>query len=787
MRLRRCSLAAFALVALAACGSDSSGPIVGPAARIELVAAPSSRGAVTTSVGTFSVKVTDANGQVVSGKTVDFTVSGGGSEGVVLAPESATTDASGIAATVVTLGSRSGAVFLTAAVAGVTKRVNELVTSIPGPIATINSSPDAIKLWEVGDTARITSVLQDEFANYVVEYALAFTSADPTLVSVDSTGLVRALRKGGSTTITVSASGRSDSVAIKVAAVGESPCTGSAAPTTLAVGDVTTASASEICLPGATSAPADYTVIAYNSLADGGTALYASIRAVGVTTPPLASRIPTASPLRASRAVASGATTPTPAQPALDESFHLRLLANARGQGSRYRASRAEHDARLSRTSTSGGGFTPRMSRTNIPAGTKVGDILTLNVSDTTCTGAVMRGLRVAAVGTKSIVLADTLNPPGGFSDQDYQRFADRFDNLVWPVDVGNFGAPSDLDGNGKVAILFTEWVNELTPANSPYFVGGFFHPRDIFMKTGAPGEFTCATSNEGEMFYMLVPDPAGTVHGNAHTRGFVDTLTTSVLAHEFQHLINATRRVYVNDNFVDFEDPWLNEGLSHLAEELLYYRETGFQPRQNLNDDGIHTDVAKYQLWKADAGSNFSRFLSYITDPGSASPLGTDDGLAARGASWAFLRYAVDRLFPSDAAVWARFTNTESVGLQTLREALLTDPAPVLADFAVANYVDDLGISTDPRYSHKSWNFRDIYSKTFGSRETGVFVPLGYYPIMTTGLTDNALASTSILGSSASYFRLTVSAGKEALLTFGASGGSAPSPMLKFIVVRTQ
>jgi hypothetical protein len=784
MRIRHFSLAASALVALAACGSDSSGPKVGPAAQIDVVSSPAAKGAVTTSVGTFSVKVSDANGRPVSGANVSFTVQSGGG-GIVLAPSSASTDASGLAATTVTLGTRTGAVILSAAAAGLGKRVDALVTSTPGPLATIASSPDAIKLWAVGDTARITSLLEDEFRNAVTDFVPTFTVADPTLVSVDSSGLVRALRKGGTSTITVSASGRSDSVAIRVAAVGESPCTGSATATPLAVGDVVTSSAANFCITGAASATASYAVVAYNASTDGSSSVYATIKAMGVSTPPSTSRSPTTTALRASRAALPGSTTPTAARPALDESFHLKLLESVRGMSSRYRASRAEYDARLSRPSTSAGGFTPKLKLSRIPAAAAVGDLVTLNVSEAACDSAVMHGFRVAAVGTKSIVLADTLNPANGFSAQDYARFAARFDTLVYPLDVGAFGTPSDLDQNGKVAILFTEYVNELTPAASSFFVGGFFHPRDIYLKTGASG---CPTSNEGEMFYMLVPDPSGSVNGNTRTLGFVDTLTTSVIAHEFQHLINATRRLYVNSNFVNFEETWLNEGLSHVAEELLYFRESGIQPLQNLTDAGIHADQSKYQIWKANEGNNFTRFLQYITDPGAASPVDPDRSgpLATRGATWAFLRYAVDRFFPGDASVWARFTNTESLGLQTLSEALLTDPLPVLADFSVANYVDDLGISTDPRYQHKSWNFRDIYSNTFGSRQTGVFVPLGYYPIMLSGLTDNATAGATVRGSSAAYFRLSVDAGKEALLTFG-SGSGAASPLLKFIVVRTQ
>ena len=69
---------------------------------------------------------------------------------------------------------------------------------------------------------------------------------------------------------------------------------------------------------------------------------------------------------------------------------------------------------------------------------------------------------------------------------------------------------------------------------------------------------------------------------------------------------------------------------------------------------------------------------------------------------------------------------------------------------------------------------------------QTKVFVPLGKYPILLTGLTDNTTAFLNLRGSSAAYYRLTVAAGKEALLTF-ATGQGLPNPRLRFIVVRTQ
>src|SRR5829696_6950589 len=508
----------------------------------------------------------------------------------------------------------------------------------------------------------------------------------------------------------------------------------------------------------------------------------ATFTALGVAAPPSLLRMPAISAPLLTRSPTGqvGSTSKV-----LDEDFHLRLLRDARSLRRLFGVARSVRDARRAASRGSTGGLSPSasVSRTVIPSTVQLNDIVSLNVSPYSDRVDV-RGLRVAAIGAKSIVLADTLNPANGFSDADYARFAARFDTLVYPLDVDNFGAPSDIDGNGKVAVLFTKGVNELTEANSGSFVGGFFHPRDLF-----PSSADNLGSNEGEMFYMLVPDPTGTVNGNRHTVGFVDTLTTAVLAHEFQHLINASRRTFVNTAAKEFEETWLDEGLAHIAEELLYYRESGMQPRQRLTDALIRSTASKYGMWRADMAPNFLRLLEYIDAPGSASPI--DDGdsdLATRGAAWAFLRYSVDRAFTSDDGVWKRFTNSTVTGLKTVETALLTDPRPYLADFALANYISDLGVNNDPRYIHQSWNYRDIFSTTFGSRVDGVFTPLGYYPIKLTGLAHDVSTAVSVKGGSASYYRLAVPAGKEALVTFASSQGEAAlNDPFVFTVVRTK
>ena len=767
------------VAATAACGSDASGPRIGPPSQVSVATSPAASGVVRSSIGTLAVKVADANGNAVSGVVVNFFATGGG--GIAFTPPSAASDASGIASTTVTLGTKTGTVQLTAYATGVETPATATVSATAGPLVSLVTTPKSMRFVSVGDTARITYLLQDEFANAVTEAPIAVTIADPTLVSVDPQGLVTALRAGGKTRISVSAGGRTDTVGVSVLAADATPCTDLAAPSTPAVGSVVTVQGEYLCLGGAT-AGAEYTVVAYNGSTDGSGSRFASIVSFGAGTAPASLLAPTSGPVFARAASGMPVATRT-----LDDRFHHRLLAESRGLNRLFRGARASQRTARAPSRSRIGGLAPSASVSTIPADVAVGARVSLNVSEYACEQAVMRGFRVTHISQRAIILADTLNPANGFTDADYQRFGQRFDDLVYPLDVEAFGEPSDVDANAKVAVLFTKYVNELTPANSSSFVGGFFHPRDLFPKTGTPELQACPGSNEGEMFYMLVPDPAGVVNGNEYTLGFVDTLTIGVLAHEFQHLINAGRRIYVNTAAEEFEEGWLNEGLSHIAEELLYYRESGMQPRQRLTDALIRSSATKYALWRANASANFSRLLAYIENPAAASPIdAVNDELSTRGASWSFLRYAVDRAFTSDAGVWRRFTNSVRTGLATVWDGLQTDPRPYLHDFALANYLSDLGINDDPRFIHQSWNYRDIFSTTFGSRTGGVFTPLGYYPIKVTGLSDATPGSAAVRGGSASYHRLAVPAGREVLLTFGSGQGPAGSSLV-YSVVRTK
>ena len=282
---------------------------------------------------------------------------------------------------------------------------------------------------------------------------------------------------------------------------------------------------------------------------------------------------------------------------------------------------------------------------TPLPASLKVGDLVRVNVNgEDGCTNAIIRVARVEAIGGKSMILADTLNPVGGFTTADYQRFSAKFDTLVYPIDEGAFGAPTDIDNNGRVGIIFTTAVNQLTPVGSTSYVGGFTFSRDLFPKVASARAQACATSNQGEYFYSLAPDPQGTINGNKRTAGFVDSVTVPVLAHELEHLINASRKLYINTAALAFEDKWLDEGLAHIAEELLFYREGGVSPRTNIDLPALRARSSTVRAFNGDMLGNAGRYRVYLSATPTSSPYASGDSLSTRGAAWKWLRYLADQ-----------------------------------------------------------------------------------------------------------------------------------------------
>lgn len=469
-----------------------------------------------------------------------------------------------------------------------------------------------------------------------------------------------------------------------------------------------------------------------------------------------------------------------PGEPMADYAFERRLRERERNELTpRMPAARAWFAARAAsrpaaRQPGSPSGFDLGRRDQAIPASVKVGDTVTVNVNgNEACTDPIYHKARVAAITTRAIILDDVNNPKPGFTDVDFQRFATRFDTLVYPLDVTTFGAPTDIDNNGRVAIIFTLEVNRITPPNASFYIGGFTFSRDLFPLVATPRAAACPTSNEGEYFYLLTPDPLGTVNGNRRSALFVDSIATAVIAHEFEHLINVSRRLYVNQANV-FEARWLDEGLAHVAEELLFYREAGLGPRANLGIDDITASQRRRTAYNLDMNGNAGRYRSFLLQPMKNSPYASNDSLATRGAAWDLLRYLVDRTSATDADLVFRLANSPDSGVTNMRTVFGPELAAYVRDWSVSHAVDDLA-GVQPEFLQKSWNWHSIYS-----------VMNGTYPLPAQTMAGATTYSGTLVPGGSAYYKLGVPANGSATITLGGQSGSASSN-LQLVIVRTK
>jgi hypothetical protein len=600
-------------------------------------------------------------------------------------------------------------------------------------------------------------------------------SVSPASATTDATGQAKTTvtfgAAAGNVAVTAAVSGTSLSVAFVETAATSSltqACT-SGAPLSPAIGAVVPGvSGTGVCLSGGTTG-AEYALVAFHGNADPSTSVSLIVQSHGGVTGVSAASLAPSFDQVAAAAYARYHVNAT------QDQFEMTLRASARRDLTSLMPSARAIVQR-------------RPSFTAIPASPAIGSLFTLNANGNegqSCTNPINVVARVAAVSNLAIVVADTGNPSGGFTDAEYASFAATFDTLISPLDVANFGQPTDIDKNGKTIIFFTKEVNKLTPRGSGGVIGGFFHERDLFPTTSTSDLQGCATSNFAEMYYSLVPDP-NAQFSDARSKANVQSLTPGTLVHEFQHLINAGRRLYVN-NANAFEEVWLNEGLSHIAEELLYYHVARQPTRQNLGISIIAADTISANIWNTYQGDNSGRFQVFLSKPNATSVYAQNDSLETRGATWNLLRYLADHRGSSDGDAWQQLDNSKTTGQQNLAAVFASDGQIStlllqIRDWATSIFADDVPGMADPKYSDLSWNMRNIYPRLVNSNGTA----LARYPLAVLPLSDAQPVNASVLGGGAAYIRFFVPAGASASIDWSASGLPV-SPLVQFTVVRSK
>lgn len=294
----------------------------------------------------------------------------------------------------------------------------------------------------------------------------------------------------------------------------------------------------------------------------------------------------------------------------------------------------------------------------------------------------------VMHVSEHAVLYQDIAAPPGGLTAEDFAAFGALFDDPIYTTQSSVFGAPSDVDGNGRVIVLFTPVVNELTPATSGSggYIAGFFYGIDLQPRS------VHENSNEAEIFYSIVPDPAGH-HGGVRTRENVLRVVPPVLAHELQHMIHFEHRRKAGR---PQEVLWLSEGLAHMAEELIAAE---FERRG---------DLAMVTAFRRD---NYERAFRYLqaVDRYTLIEDRNPGTLEGRGAQWLFVLY-LSRHF-GEGKVLRALTQSKLDGVENVVDATKTPWAELFARWSLALWADGApeleGVAIDPVYTFRGFNLR--------------------------------------------------------------------------------
>lgn len=315
-----------------------------------------------------------------------------------------------------------------------------------------------------------------------------------------------------------------------------------------------------------------------------------------------------------------------------------------------------------------------------------------------TATGSTLNPASYSAItatlrytGTHTLIYVDDATPAGNLPPADLNTLGNRFDQTDYGIDVAAFGQPSDVDENDKVVILLSPVVNAMTTWNDGSYIGGFFNAIDLDIWYNIAG-----TSNHGEFFYAIVPDPDGDF-SIPHSIAATVASLQSIFAHEFQHMINTGQRyILQGDLNSPDEQLWFNEGLSHLAENLCGY------------DDQNEARVGLYLHGQAHTG------ISLVQGPAT---------LAERGAAYLFCRYLADR-WPG-AAFTRSLIGGPAAGPANVAQATGASFAQLFKDWAAAIYLDDRDLDGDSQpddlgvaYRFTSHNLRTDFPYPGGPAE---------------------------------------------------------------------
>jgi hypothetical protein len=238
---------------------------------------------------------------------------------------------------------------------------------------------------------------------------------------------------------------------------------------------------------------------------------------------------------------------------------------------------------------------------------------------------------------------------------------------------------------------------------------------------------------------------------------------------------------VRIRDDAPD-EDTWLNEGLSHFAEEIVGRAEHSFSDDKELTITDVADQANGLKDFNAFFGQNLVRFRNWLRAPGKlgATSEHADTSLAVRGAAWALLRWSSDQYGKNDLPAFTRaLVAGPETGVANLTKRAGVPFDSLMAGWMVANFVDNGGVpGLSSRYSYRSWDIRNVEAA----------VNQGVFPLVPTQLSAGKSGAGTAPSAGGSYYILgTVASDRTIIGELDTTGGSVRYKGARLYIVRVE
>ncbi len=339
---------------------------------------------------------------------------------------------------------------------------------------------------------------------------------------------------------------------------------------------------------------------------------------------------------------------------------------------------------------------------------------------------------RVVYSGTKLVILEDGAAPLAGTMDVEYVKLGQEFDQVMYDQ-LLTFGDPlvvdSALDNNGRMLAIFSPRVNNFEIGGVSNQILGFVTLCDFFPRvevtlpdnTVVPA---CPSSNEGEAFYALVPDPAAGWSISLWRR-----LIRGTLIHEAKHIDSYAWRYFNNASAL--EDTWLEEATAQQASEIWARNMYARGVKQDIAwADGPLCDYAPVGGGCPDPAEGILHHFGFLYNHYAAletksildDPFGNIDPVIY-GSSWSFMRYVTDTYGQDEPSFLSSLTQVQNdTGVANVVLRTGKPFSELLGMFSLASTADNYPGTTlaDPKLRLASWNSRDLFENMSENLSSG-------------------------------------------------------------------